>query len=58
MEEENQQQKVSDECQKCHGTGIVKEADGSCHTCWDCMAKGKLNQHSENLPDNSQRFKL
>jgi len=53
MEEDREE----DVCEKCHGTGIVREADGSSHTCWDCLSKGKLNQHSKNLPDNS-RFKL
>lgn len=45
-------------CKKCHGTGIVKEGNGAIHTCWDCMQEGKLDQHSEKLPDNSNRFKL
>jgi len=48
---------TEEECQKCHDTGIVKESDGTCHTCWDCLAEGKLNQHSKELPDSS-RFKL
>ena len=46
-----------EQCEKCHGTGIVKEADGSCHTCWDCLNSGRLNQHSNKLPENT-RFKL
>ncbi len=43
-------------CPKCDGTGIVKEKDGSCHTCWDCLAKGVMNQHSEKLPDSKIRL--
>ena len=43
-------------CKKCKDTGIVKEADGSCHTCWDCMMKGKLDQHSKDIPDSKIRF--
>lgn len=46
----------SEKCQKCNGTGIVKEKDGSCHTCWDCMTAGRLDQHSENMPES--RIKL
>lgn len=52
MEEENAEDKV---CKKCNGTGIVKEK-GSCHTCWDCLDEGRLNQHSKKLPET--RFKL
>ncbi|MBI2124654.1 hypothetical protein HYT92_02575 [Candidatus Pacearchaeota archaeon] len=43
-------------CEKCKGTGIVKDANGTCHTCWDCMMAGRLNQHSEKLPET--RIKL
>ena len=56
MEEEKQEEN-NETCKKCHGTGIVKEADGSCHTCWDCLNSGRLNQHSKELPDIS-RFRL
>lgn len=44
------------ECPKCHNTGIVKEKDGTCHTCWDCMQAGKLDQHSSKMPES--RIKL
>ena len=40
-------------CQKCKDTGIVKEADGSCHTCWDCLKEGRLDAHSKKLPDTN-----
>ncbi|MBU2612588.1 MAG: hypothetical protein KKB62_02595 [Nanoarchaeota archaeon] len=35
-----------EKCEKCNGTGRVKEKDGSYHVCYDCLAKGKLNQHT------------
>jgi hypothetical protein len=34
-------------CPKCHGTSIVKEADGSIHVCWDCLQEGRLDVHSK-----------
>lgn len=43
-------------CPKCHGTGIVKESDGSIHTCFDCLAKGELNQHSKEIRDTGLRI--
>jgi hypothetical protein len=39
-------------CQKCRGTGIMKNKDGSCSTCIDCLIAGKLDQHSDRLPDS------
>ena len=39
-------------CPKCHSTGIVKEENGAVHTCWDCLQKGKLNVHSDEVPDS------
>jgi DnaJ-class molecular chaperone len=38
-------------CPKCHGTGIVKDETGI-HTCWDCLANGKMNVHSEKVSDS------
>jgi len=43
---------MENECSKCHGTGIVKEDDGSVHVCWDCLKEGKLDVHSKNLNDS------
>ena len=40
-----------EKCKKCNGTGIVKEADGSVHVCWDCLNNGKMNQHSQDVKD-------
>jgi len=39
-------------CPKCHGTGIVKEPDGSVHTCWDCLEAGEMDQHSKEIKDS------
>ncbi|MEM4702996.1 MAG: hypothetical protein QXP53_00710 [Candidatus Pacearchaeota archaeon] len=38
-------------CEKCHGTGIVKEKDGSVHVCFDCLNKGEMNQHSKDVKE-------
>ena len=35
-------------CPKCKGTLRVKEKDGSVHVCYDCLAKGKMDQHEKN----------
>ena len=43
-------------CERCKDTGIVKEKDGSCHTCWECMQAGRLNQHSDKLPDSKVKL--
>lgn len=43
---------MGEECPKCHGTGIVKEPDGSVHTCWDCLMGGKMNVHSDKVADS------
>ena len=36
-------------CDKCKGTGIIKEKDGSVHTCFDCLLAGRMNQHDKKL---------
>jgi len=38
-------------CEKCHGTGIVKEDNGEAHTCWKCLEEGQLGQHSAEVKD-------
>jgi hypothetical protein len=43
-------------CPKCRGTGRVQEKDGSIHTCFDCLQKGELDQHSKNLKDSGIRL--
>jgi len=36
------------ECPKCHGTGIVKEKDGTIHTCFDCLQNSdQFEQHGK-----------
>lgn len=40
---------MEERCEKCKGTGIVKEADGSIHTCWDCLMAGRMNAHSSDV---------
>ena len=44
--------KKSTECPDCKDTRIVKEANGSIHTCWKCLQEGRLDVHSKKLPDN------
>ncbi len=39
-------------CDKCHDTGMMRDADGSVHTCWDCLAAGRLDSHSKNVRDS------
>lgn len=43
---------MEDKCPKCRDTGIVKEENGLAHTCWDCLQNGKLDVHSEKVPDS------
>lgn len=40
------------ECEKCHGAGFIREKDGSVHTCWDCLASGRLDNHSKIVKDS------
>ncbi|GEM_PF-850433 len=53
MEDYSQKDKF---CQKCKNTGIVKEPNGQVHTCWDCLASGRLDNHSKDLPDHNLRL--
>ncbi|MEA3329241.1 MAG: hypothetical protein U9Q06_00675 [Nanoarchaeota archaeon] len=39
-------------CPECKNTGIVKEPNGEVHTCWKCLQEGRLDCHSEKLPDS------
>jgi len=32
-------------CEKCRGTGIVKEKNGSVHVCFDCLENDVFEQH-------------
>lgn len=43
---------MDEDCSKCHGTGVVKEENGTIHTCWDCLQKGEFDVHSKKVPDS------
>lgn len=43
-------------CPKCDNTGVVKDKDGSIHTCWDCLQKGRYDVHSEKVPDSKVKI--
>jgi DnaJ-class molecular chaperone len=43
-------------CEKCKGTGRILSKDGTMHVCWDCLAAGEFDQHSENVKDSGIRF--
>jgi len=47
----------SPDCPKCRGTGIVKEKDGSVHTCFDCLNKGAMDQHDKN-PKTAEELRI
>ena len=36
-------------CEKCQGTGIVKDKNGTVHTCFDCLNNDseKFDQHGK-----------
>jgi len=38
---------TEEKCRKCNGTGRVREKNGIYHICYDCLAEGRLNQHSK-----------
>jgi hypothetical protein len=39
-------------CIKCKGTGLVKEKDGTVHTCYDCLNNDEFNQHGNPKDSN------
>ena len=39
-------------CEKCKGVGYVKEQNGQVHTCFECLSKGRLDVHSDKLPES------
>jgi len=41
------------QCEKCKGTGQIREKDGTIHPCWDCIRAGRLDVHSKKLPDHN-----
>jgi len=38
-------------CEKCKGTGRIKEKDGTIHICFDCLRNGSMDQHGEKMRD-------
>jgi DnaJ-class molecular chaperone len=38
-------------CPKCQGTGRVKKPDGTISICFDCLAKGSMDQHEKKIKD-------
>lgn len=47
---------MASRCDKCNGSGMVKDTDGTCHTCWDCLSAGRLDAHSKNVKDSGIRI--
>ena len=45
------------ECKRCGGKGIIKEPDGQVHVCYDCLAKGKMDQHDKN-PKTAEDYRI
>ncbi|MCX6749512.1 MAG: hypothetical protein NTW17_02075 [Candidatus Pacearchaeota archaeon] len=45
------------ECKKCRGTGRIKDKDGTIHICYDCLLKGKMDQHEKN-PKTAEDFRI
>jgi len=48
---------TEDVCPKCKGTGRIKEKDGTIHVCYDCLAKGRMDQHEKN-PKTAEDFRI
>ncbi|MEK6827476.1 MAG: hypothetical protein AABX99_03265 [Nanoarchaeota archaeon] len=47
---------MEERCPKCDNTGVVKEKDGSIHTCWACLQSGQLDVHSDKVPDSKVKI--
>ncbi|MEK6890986.1 MAG: hypothetical protein AABX03_02515 [Nanoarchaeota archaeon] len=43
-------------CGECKDTFVVKEKNGTVHTCWTCLQEGRLDAHSKKLPDSNLRI--
>ena len=39
-------------CPKCGGKKRILQKDGMMRPCWDCLANGEMDQHSENPKDS------
>ncbi|MEK6918067.1 MAG: hypothetical protein AABW51_03905 [Nanoarchaeota archaeon] len=44
----------NESCPKCKGAGRIKKADGSIQTCFDCLLRGEMDQHSKDVKDATQ----
>jgi len=40
-------------CEKCNGTFKILGKDGTMHTCFDCLAAGRIDVHSKNVRDSN-----
>ncbi len=50
---------MEEDCPKCHGKKIIKEKDGTVHTCFDCLNRGQMDQHDKNIKSAEElRIKL
>ena len=45
------------DCPKCKGKRIIKEKDGTIHTCFDCLSQGKMDQHDKN-PKTAEELRI
>jgi hypothetical protein len=36
-----------DVCSKCKGRGMIKDKDGTVHTCFDCLNSNRFEQHGK-----------
>jgi hypothetical protein len=34
-------------CNKCKGAGVIREKNGTVHTCYDCLQADRLEQHGK-----------
>ena len=48
---------IEAECKKCRGTRRIREKDGTIHVCYECLAKGKMDQHEKN-PKTAEDFRM
>jgi hypothetical protein len=44
----------SEICQKCKGKGVIKDEDGSIHTCFDCLLSGRMDQHDKKMKSGEE----
>ena len=43
-------------CPKCHGTGTIKEKDGTIHTCFNCLQNSDVFEQHGQPKDSSIRL--